>query len=909
MPYSYEFSIKWHQRLRVKALGFFVLLAISVIGVTTITISVINEDVAEHIAYEKLSHSQQRVLTRLSERTKIATTLANSMASVALETYTNNTVLQNAVVQLINNTESKAWVIGGGVWPEPFRFDTQKVRDSYFWSRDQQGDLIFYDDYNQERGNGYHREEWYVPSEYLQPGEVYWSKSYVDPFTLQSMVTVTSPIILNQQYIGATTIDLMLDGLQDLLKDSTERFNGYAFAVDRNGHLLSFPDENLAQATPPKSGETYSTPFITIKELAQKHSAFEVFSTHLEINHSQMPSISSDEKVYALAIEIRAKSANVNFSEALLIANSIVHPIKRNGVTHKNEHIFSIDNDYFLKEPALAVASTMPLTGWQIVTVMPLSKASKTSSQLITALNLSISLIMLIAIVLAGLLLKRIYADPLKELMNNLKDYIDSDDVDSFIQVKRTSEFGELAYWFNQRTNELLATQKKGNSLAFYDPLTGLPNRKMLKIEIDKKLASARKNGTCGAVIYLDLDHFKIVNDSLGHDIGDQLLVGFRKRLESCMREGDIVGRLGGDEFVVILSLPNFKKNNKTKIPSIVSQHILSSLKEPFFLAGNPYHINASIGIALFDEGSKNTEDILKYADSAMYHSKFNGRGGFCFFEDGMQIKADKRLRIEKDLRHAIDNDGLSLAFQPQITHDNKCPSLEVLVRWIHPEEGYISPLDFISIAEESMLIIPLGDWVISHSCKQIKIWEDQGIIFDHVSINISPIQFRQADFVKNLSQMIENTGVQSERIMIELTESVIIDNPDRVAEKIIRLKNTGIRVSIDDFGTGYSSLNYLKKLPLDELKIDRSFIQEITHSHADAVITETIISMAKNFGYSVIAEGVEAAEQRDLLISKGCYCFQGFFFSRPLPPSEIPDYVRSLEPSTITKSDSSNQE
>jgi diguanylate cyclase (GGDEF)-like protein len=907
LPNSYEFSIKWHQRLRVKALGFFVLLAISVIGVTTITISVIIEDVAEHIAYEKLSHSQQRVLTRLSERTKIATTLANSMASVALETYTNNTVLQNAVVQLINNTESKAWVIGGGVWPEPFRFNTQKVRDSYFWSRNQQGDLIFYDDYNQEGGNGYHREEWYVPSEYLQPGQVYWSKSYVDPFTLQSMVTVTSPIIHNQQYIGATTIDLMLDGLQNLLKDSTERFNGYAFAVDRNGHLLSFPDEKLAQSTPNKSGKTYSTPFITIKELAQKHSAFEAFSAHLEINHSQMPSISNDEKVYALAIEIRAKSAKVNFSEALLIANSIVHPNKNNGVTHKNEHIFSIDNDYFLKEPALAVASTMPLTGWHIVTVMPLSEA--TSSQLIAALNLSISLIMLIAIVLAGLLLKRIYADPLKELMNNLKGYIDSDDVDSFIQVKRTSEFGELAHWFNQRTNELLATQEQVNSLAFYDPLTGLPNRKMLKIHIDKKLVSAQKNNKCGAIIYLDLDHFKIINDSLGHDIGDKLLIEFRKRLTSCLRKEDMAGRLGGDEFIVVFSVPNFKNHDKTKVPSAIAQKILSSLTEPFLLAGHLYHITASIGIAFFDEHSKNTEEILKYADSAMYNSKSNNRGSFCFFEEGMQIKADKRLHIEKDLRLAIKNNELSLAYQPQITHDNKCPSLEALVRWTHPEDGYISPLDFISIAEESMLILLLGDWVITNTCQQIKTWENQGIIFDHVSINISPIQFQQVDFIHNLSHIIKEVGVRPEKIMVELTEGVIINNPDRVAEKIVRLRNAGIRVSIDDFGTGYSSLNYLKKLPLDELKIDRSFIQEITKNHADEVITETIINMARNFGYSVIAEGVEEAEQRDLLIAKGCNYFQGFFFSRPLPPSEIPNYVRGLEPFTVTKSDSSNQE
>jgi diguanylate cyclase (GGDEF)-like protein len=901
LPYSYEFRIKWYQRLRVKALAFFVLLAISIIGVTTITMNVLSEEITRHTAYEKLSHSQQRVMTGLSDSTKIAATLANAMASVAVNTHEDEALLRSTLIQLINNTESSSLVIGGGVWPEPFRFDSTKERNSYFWSRDKRGELIFYDDYNQDDGNGYHREEWYVPSDYLHPGQVFWSKSYVDPHSLQSMVTVTSPMISSGQYIGATTIDLKLSGLHQLLEDSTKRFNGYAFAVDRIGHLLSFPDDKIARAQTTKVKLEYGPPFVTITELAQKHTQFRPFSSHIQQNHTPTPSTAENDKVYILGKKIAEKSYQVNFNEALIIANNIINPDKALNTKDDLKHVFSIDNDYFLKEPALAITTTMPSTGWQIITVIPLSEAIKTSNQLIATLNLSIAIIMLIAIILASLLLKRIYANPLKELMNNLKDNIDKDNVDSFIKVKHTSEFGELAHWFNQRTNELLATQEQVNSLAFYDPLTGLPNRKMLKIHIDKKLASAQKNKTCGAIIYLDLDHFKIINDSLGHDIGDQLLIEFRKRLDACLRKEDMAGRLGGDEFIVVLSVPNFKNHDKTKVPSAIAQQILSSLAEPFSLAGNSYHITASIGIAFFDEHSKNTEEILKYADSAMYNSKSNSRGGFCFFETGMQIKADKRLRIEKELRHAINNNELSLAYQPQITHDNKCPSLEALVRWIHPQDGYISPLDFISIAEESMLILPLGDWVVTNVCQQIKTWENQGIIFDHVSINISPIQFQQVDFIHKLSHIIKEVGVRPEKIMIELTEGVIINNPDRIAGKIVRLRNAGIRVSIDDFGTGYSSLNYLKKLPLDELKIDRSFIQEITKNHADAVITETIINMAKSFGYSVIAEGVEEAEQRDLLIAKGCNYFQGFFFSKPLPPDDIPTYVKNLEP-FITK-------
>ncbi|MFT6221666.1 MAG: diguanylate cyclase (GGDEF)-like protein [Candidatus Endobugula sp.] len=900
MPNSYEFQIKWYQRLSIKALAFFVLLAITVIGVTIMTMSIASQEITEHLAYEKLRNAQQQVITGLSERTKVVSTLASTMASIAVHSHQVKPLFHQTITNVINNAESKPIVVGGGIWPEPYAFDKTKIRDSYFWSRDQNGNLDFYNDYNQAEGNGYHREEWYVPSRYLQAGQVYWSKSYIDPHSLQSMVTVTAPMVLNGAYLGATTIDLKLDGLHALLKDSTARFNGYAFAMDRNGNLLSFPDEKMARPHTSENSQHITAPFLTITQLAQKHIAFRPFSSHINDNHITIPTTTGNDELYILATKIAEQSYQITLDEALAIAHRILFPIKAAVEDdHSKKHVFPLTKDYFLDEAAFASVTTMPTTGWYIFTVIPVSEARKSSERLISTLSLSIVVIMLIAIILAGLLLKRIYADPLKELMQKLKQYIDKEDSDSFINVNNKGEFGELAHWFNQRTNELLATKEQVNSLAFYDPLTGLPNRKMLKIHIDKKLISAQKHKTCGAIIFLDLDHFKVLNDSLGHDSGDQLLIEFRKRLDLCLRKGDMAGRFGGDEFVIVLSLPIFKDHNKTKIPSAIAKQILSSLSEPFLLAGNMYHITASIGIAIFDEDSSSTEDILKYADSAMYNSKSNGRNTYCFFENGMQIKADQRLRIEKDLRHAIDNDGLSLAFQPQLTTENKCPSLEVLVRWIHPKEGFISPLDFISIAEESMLILSLGDWVVKHTCAQMKAWEKQGIIFDHVSINISPIQFQQVGFVHHIAKTIRESGVRPEQVMIELTEGVIIDNPDRVVEKICRLKKMGLRVSIDDFGTGYSSLNYLKRLPLDELKIDRSFIQEITNDHSDVVITETIISMAKNFGYTVIAEGVETVEQKEILIDKGCRYFQGFLFSKPLPPSDIPEYLKQLTPSS----------
>lgn len=896
MSYIEEFQIKWYQRLRFKALAFFMVLAICVILVTTVIMNAVSDEMTKHLAYEQLSHSQQQVITELAERTKIATTLAAAMSSIAVDTLTDDTLLKKIMVRLIDSKDSKQLIIGGGIWPEPYAFNAYKERNSYFWSRDKKGGLVFYDDYNEPAGNGYHREEWYVPSRHMKPGQIYWSKSYIDPHSLQSMVTATSPIFRDNEYIGAATIDLKLEGLQKLLEKSTQRFNGYAFAIDRNGHFIAFPDNNMARPVNTDRHNGNLAPFLTLTELSQQYAEFRPFSSYIIKNHAALPVNTDNDEVYILATKLAEESYQITFKEALVIAQNIITPPKKN-TTLNSDHIFYLTKDYFLKGPALAIITTMPTTGWKIITVMPKHFAKKSTTSLIVSLTLSITVIMFIAMILAWLLLKRIYADPLERLINSLKQSTNDGSDNGFINTKEKGELGALAHCFNQRTNELLTTQEQVHSLDFFDPLTGLPNRKMLKTHIDKKLASAQKNKTCSAVIFLDLDHFKHLNDSLGHDIGDKLLIDFRKRLESCLRKGDIAARLGGDEFVVLLSLPTFKNHDKTKIPTTIAKQILSTLDEPFLLSGNLYHVTASIGIAIIDENSESTEDILKYADSAMYHSKSNGRNTFCFFESGMQIKADQRLRMEKDLRHAIENDGLSLAFQPQLTCDNKCPSLEVLVRWIHPEEGFISPLDFISIAEESMLILSLGDWVLKNTCLQMKEWEKMGIIFDHVSVNISPIQFQQVSFVHDISTTIKEMGVRPEQIMIELTEGVIIDNPERVIEKILRLKNIGIRVSIDDFGTGYSSLSYLKRLPLDELKIDRSFIQEITNDHSDVVITETIITMAKNFGYKVIAEGVETTEQKMLLISKGCTSFQGFLFSKPLPPHEIPIYLSTLEP------------
>lgn len=866
-----------------------------VIIVTTTIMYIASEQMARHMAEEQLSHSRQKVLTALSMRTEMATTLVDAIATTTLSINANRRLMRDIIPQMITHRDSQHLIAGGGIWPEPGAFTPGKERDSYFWGRNDKSELTLYDDYNQPQGEGYHHEEWYVPSRYLLEHEVYWSKSYTDPHSLQAMVTVTAPMYRKGQYIGAATVDLKLEGLQEILNESTKSFDGYSFAVDRHGRLLSFPDSTMARQQGITTGGSL-VPFLTIEELSQNHPEFSEFKAHIYEEQTLSSNTHINSEIEYLANKLDQDSYQVSYEQARRIASNILDKRIQRASNNIEEEIVALSSDYFLKEPALAVITKIPATDWRIVTVMPESYARKSSNMLITLISISIIVTLFIAMIAAWLLLKRLYADPLDDLTSQLQNSLSDQNYDkNLICLDNQSELGALAHWFNQRTHELLHSKQQVKSLEYYDSLTGLPNRSLLNVHLEQKLAYVNRTNTSGAVMFIDLDHFKNLNDSLGHDIGDLLLVSFSQRLSNCLREDDFVARLGGDEFVIVLSQHIPAGNKQSRIPEIIAKKILDNLAEPFLLDDNLYHVTASIGIALFGKGELDTKDILKFADAAMYQSKSSGRNTYCFFEEEMQIKVDQRLRIEKDLRKAIEHDELSLAFQPQVTSSSRCPSVEALVRWIHPTEGFISPMEFIAIAEESMLILSLGDWVLNRACQQIKEWEKQGASFDHVAINISPIQFQQPDFVDHIMRRILEHQVSPKSIMVEITEGVIIDNPESVIEKILELKKIGIRVSIDDFGTGYSSLTYLKRLPLDELKIDRSFVQEIESDRSDAVITETIIAMAHNFGYEVIAEGVETEQQRDILMEKGCHFFQGYLFSRPLPPEEIPDFLQEF--------------
>lgn len=442
--------------------------------------------------------------------------------------------------------------------------------------------------------------------------------------------------------------------------------------------------------------------------------------------------------------------------------------------------------------------------------------------------------------------------------------------------------------------------EEKIKHLAFYDPLTKLPNRRLLLDRLQQALVTSARSRHYGAVLFIDLDNFKSLNDTLGHDIGDLLLQEVAKRLRGCVREGDTVARLGGDEFVVVLEGLSMQAPEAASQTEFVSEKILVALGLPSMLGNHEYRSTPSIGVTLFGRQPTEIEEILKQADIAMYQAKKAGRNTVRFFDPVMQSMVTAHVALEADLRRAVsEQDQLMLYYQAQVDADGILIGVEALVRWMHPSRGLVSPAEFIPLAEESGLILPLGHWVLANACRQLAAWdarpEFKGVT---MAVNISPRQFLLPTFVDEVLALIGYFRIDPARLKLEITESMLADNVDELIDKMTALKAHGINFSMDDFGTGYSSLQYLKRLPLDQLKIDKSFVRDIVEDPSDRAIVKTVIAMAHSLDLDVIAEGVENEAQRRILLRKGCRRFQGYLFGRPVPAEQCEALFSGSRPS-----------
>ena len=421
--------------------------------------------------------------------------------------------------------------------------------------------------------------------------------------------------------------------------------------------------------------------------------------------------------------------------------------------------------------------------------------------------------------------------------------------------------------------------------LAFYDPLTELPNRRLMLERMQLSLHAHGRDKQCGALLFIDIDNFKDVNDTQGHQVGDQLLRQAAKRLSGCMRAEDTLARLGGDEFVVLLENLSPLMDDAVQQARTVAEKIVHQLAVPYVLDGQTQPSSVSIGVAMISGKGNSQDDLLKQADLAMYRAKAEGRNTVRFFDPQMQARVNERTALETELRQGLEEGQFVLHYQPQMADDGTQLGMEALVRWQHPQRGLIAPGLFIPVAESSGLILPMGQWILTAACRQLMVWSAQEDKSHWVvAVNVSARQFRHTDFVQNVRDVLQTTGANPQRLELELTESQLVEDVDSVIAKMTALKALGVRLSLDDFGTGYSSLSMLKRLPLDQLKIDQSFVRDLLTDPQDASIVRAIITMGESLELEVIAEGVETNEQRDALRALGCRHYQGYLFGRPAP-------------------------
>ena len=465
------------------------------------------------------------------------------------------------------------------------------------------------------------------------------------------------------------------------------------------------------------------------------------------------------------------------------------------------------------------------------------------------------------------------------------------------VEVKSTDEFGVLANAFNAMAEEVKHEQAKLHRQAHYDPLTGLPNRMMALERINAEISRAKRSGKRFAVLFIDLDNFKNVNDSLGHAVGDELLVATGARLHASLRTADSVARLGGDEFLVLL--PEFEDEMQVER---VAERLVRTVGAPQELRGRKVVVQCSVGIALYPDNGEQVEDLMANADNAMYQAKAAADGSPQFFTQEMNVRLRERMQMEQDLNVAIEHAQFALHFQPIVsTGERRHHGAEVLLRWQHPERGAISPAQFIPLAEATGQIVRIGDWVLEQACRCFSAWRDAGLEPGFLAINISRVQFRKR-FSQRLAELMLIYGIPSTALELEITESVLLDDHRQVAEELARLRGLGVRIALDDFGTGYSSLSYLKRFRFDLLKIDRSFVAGLPADSDDVSLVKAILAMAKGLDLRVLAEGVEHEAQLAFLAAQGCDLAQGYLFAKPMSQEAYARYLRGREPRVVVQ-------
>ncbi len=503
-------------------------------------------------------------------------------------------------------------------------------------------------------------------------------------------------------------------------------------------------------------------------------------------------------------------------------------------------------------------------------------------------LIVSILIIVIVTLIISFIVLNKMLSLPLKSLLKGI-EVISKGDYSHHIKLNSNDEFGLISLQFNEMARKIAKREHELDELAHRDVLTQMPNRVMFQKRSDTAINRAKRLNSKLAIFFLDLDEFKIINDTLGHDVGDKLLIEVSKSLSKIMRKNDLLARIGGDEFNILiedLESPIFAQN--------IAQKIIEQMKQPILVNGEQMNITSSIGIAIYPDDGQDSVTLLKNADLAMYHAKASGRDRYHFFSKELGISLKQRIIMLRELKKALSRDELTLFYQPKfLLKDGSIFSAEALIRWENKTLGFVAPDQFIPLAEESGEIIKIGAWVIAQACRDFALWKELGLGITQVSVNVSNVQFTQDNIIEILQESIENAGISPESLEVEMTESYIHEDSDNALKVLHQIRELGVDLAIDDFGTGYSSMSYLKRLPLSRLKIDKSFIDNIPHDSDDVEITKIIVALAKVMDLAITAEGIETQEQMRFLQELECDEGQGYLCSRPLPNEEFITFVQ----------------
>jgi diguanylate cyclase (GGDEF)-like protein len=874
------------------------LLFLVMIAATYLVVDLVIKDYLISKNKELIEETGSRIVADISLRISIAENLARNLAAVGEKLPKEPELFYKVIPQLLDIKENEKFIAGGGVWPEPERFTTGLARRSFFWGRDSLGDLQYFDQYNDTESTGYHNEEWYVPGRYTKQGECLWSKSYMDPYTLAPMVTCTVAMFNQKKFEGNATVDVSLQQLKSILSKGSDKLGGYAYAVDRNNKFLSFPDEQLTKITN-RANNHLTREYITVEQLAEKQPLFQPIAGILtEINKSFIQALSGENILLADSIAKQSKQVS-SIGAQLIIANIA---ILRDQELHYSSDTISVisKQDLLLGEPVNVSVFIMPKTLWKIVVVTPQQVAINSASKVANLILVLLITILIIATFFGFTYCRRSLIIPMYQMVKQLQQPQEAAEgaQTELLDDRRQDEFGLLAYHINQskkaldsnnldlklQINERKLAERQLKHLALHDPLTGLPNRLLFQDRLHQAIALSKRNKYKFALLFMDLDNFKIINDTMGHDAGDELLKQVSLIISGTGRETDTVARLGGDEFAFIIN-----KINTVEGAMIFAKRINTLLKTPIAVNGNNINMGSSIGVTIYPDDANNSEELVRNADIAMYQAKDNGRNTTCFFTQEMNVKLQKNKEILTDLAESLTQGHFELYYQPLFAiNNNSLVGAEALIRWHHPEKGMIPPDQFIAVAEQSGLINELGDWVLAQVCREIKSFVNAGILAIRVAINISPVQFRRKDFLQNMLMILAQHDVSADCIELEITEGAVMYNVDQAIETMQALHDAGFQLAMDDFGTGYSSLSYLKRFPIQKVKIDQSFISDLENDDDSKSITTAIIQMSHSLGLDVLAEGVETEAQLQYLQDEKCDYVQGYYTGRPMPASEF---------------------